>query len=257
MSKEKKNISEDFEKEFSDADLDLDISGEESYGDYFADKKDADDGDDFQKEFKAVFEEEPVEKPKNKKFAIVNPDGATSGMYDWARCVIMSVAVVVFILTFVFRLVEVDGSSMNDTLANQDRVIVTNLFYTPSNNDIIVISSTENYNKPIIKRVIAKEGQTVRLDYENDKIFVDGIELTEPYIKGRTIVNDERNENNLAQFEDGSFVIPEGKLFVLGDNREVSLDSRSKTIGLVDVKNVIGKAQFVAFPFNHFGYLYD
>ena len=166
-------------------------------------------------------------------------------------------AVVVFILTFVFRLVEVDGSSMNDTLANQDRVIVTNLFYTPSNNDIIVISSTENYNKPIIKRVIAKEGQTVRLDYENDKIFVDGIELTEPYIKGRTIVNDERNENNLAQFEDGSFVIPEGKLFVLGDNREVSLDSRSKTIGLVDVKNVIGKAQFVAFPFNHFGYLYD
>ena len=224
MSKEKKNISEDFEKEFSDADLDLDISGEESYGDYFADKKDADDGDDFQKEFKAVFEEEPVEKPKKKKFAIVNPDGATSGMYDWARCVIMSVAVVVFILTFVFRLVEVDGSSMNDTLANQDRVIVTNLFYTPN---------------------------------ENDKIFVDGIELTEPYIKGRTIVNDERNENNLAQFEDGSFVIPEGKLFVLGDNREVSLDSRSKTIGLVDVKNVIGKAQFVAFPFNHFGYLYD
>jgi signal peptidase I len=146
-------------------------------------------------------------------------------------------------------LVDVDGTSMNDTLETNDKVVVTNLFYQPNNNDIVVISHGAEYKKPIIKRVIAKEGQTLKLDKENDRIIVDGIVIDEPYIKGTTFSGNYGN-NEIPD------VIPEGKIFVMGDNRQVSLDSRSTEIGLIDVKDVIGKAQIVAFPFNHFGYLY-
>ena len=119
---------------------------------------------------------------------------------------------------------------MDYTLATNDKVIVTNLCYTPHNNDIVVISHGAEYQKPIIKRVIATEGQSIELDYENDRIIVDGYDIPN--------------------------VVPKGKIFVMGDNRKVSMDSRSSEIGLIDVENVIGKAQFVLFPFNHFGYLY-
>ena len=182
-------------------------------------------------------------------FVVAKPDGFMSGVYDWIRCIVFAIAIVVICLTFVFRLVDVEGTSMNDTLETNDKVVVTNLFYTPHNNDIVVISHAEEYEKPIIKRVIAVEGQTIKLDYENEKIIVDGIEISEPYIKGTTFSG---NFGNSIIPE----VIPEGKIFVMGDNRQVSLDSRSTKIGLIDVDDVIGKAQLVAFPFNHFGYLY-
>lgn len=258
MSNEKPNNNrEDYEHDFTDVDLALDLNSD--YHDEYQSQEPGKDNEEFQKEFRAVFEGKDEEAQKSKKkFLAANPDGAVAGIYDWIRCVILAVTIVVFCLTFVFRLVEVDGTSMMDTLENHDKVIVTNMFYTPHNNDIIVISHATNYDHPIIKRVIATGGQTVRLDYENDKIFVDGIELSEPYIKGSTFSNNgSEDENYLAHDDQGNFVIPEGKLFVLGDNRKVSLDSRSAKIGLIDVNDVIGKAQFVAFPFNHWGYVYD
>lgn len=183
------------------------------------------------------------------KIAISDPDGAVSGIFDWIRCIIFAVAIVILCLTFVFRLVNVDGSSMYDTLSTKDKVIVTNFMYTPKTNDIVVISHGAQYANPIIKRVIATEGQTLEIDYENDRIIVDGIVIKEPYIDGSTF------EGNIGDNEI-PYVIPEGKIFVMGDNRKVSLDSRSTKIGLIDVKDVIGKAEFVAFPFDHFGYLY-
>lgn len=184
-----------------------------------------------------------------KGFVAAKSDGAMAGMFDWIKCVIFAVSIVVVCLIFVFRLVDVEGTSMNDTLSSKDKVIVTNLMYTPHNNDIVVISHGAEYEKPIIKRVIAVSGQSIVLDKENDKIIVDGIEIDEPYIKGTTFSGNYGN-NEIPE------VIPEGKIFVMGDNRKVSLDSRSTEIGLIDVKDVIGKAQFVAFPFDHFGYLY-
>lgn len=221
--------------------------------------------DEFQKEFRAVFDDTAeAENKKKEKFEIVNPDGAASGVFDWIRCVIFAVVIVVFCLTFFVRIVEVDGTSMMDTLSNKDKVIVTDLFYTPHNDDIIVISHAQDYSKPIIKRVIATEGQTVKLDFKNEKIYVDGLELSEPYIKGTTfsgIGSIDDIEKVVTPTDTGdssiSFIVPEAELFVMGDNRGVSMDSRNPKIGLIDVKNVIGKAQVVAFPFNHFGYLYD
>lgn len=183
------------------------------------------------------------------KIAVSNPGGAVAGIFDWIRCIIFAIAIVIVCLTFVFRLVNVDGSSMFDTLSSDDKVIVTNFMYTPKTNDIVVISHGAQYANPIIKRVIATEGQSVKLDYENDRIIVDGIVIEEPYIDGSSFCGN-IGDNEIPD------VIPEGKIFVMGDNRKVSMDSRSTKIGLIDVDDVIGKAQFIAFPFDHFGYLY-
>lgn len=261
MSKDISNKYDDeLENEFSDLDLALDMDYDEKNT-----SKSKKFDDNFKEEFKAAFEEVPEEKgvrknkAKDKKIQTANPDavkfeaenseGLTAGIYDWIRCVIFAIAIVVICLTFVFRLVEVDGSSMDDTLQNRDKVIVTNLFYTPHDSDIVVISHGEKYNKPIIKRVIATEGQTIKLDYKNDRIIVDGVVIPESYIKGTTFSNN-IGDNEIPE------VIPKGKIFVMGDNRQVSLDSRSKQIGLIDVNNVIGKAQVVAFPFDRIKYLY-
>lgn len=249
MSKEKPNNTyEELEKDFSDVDLALDVNPE-----MYAETGESRSGkirENFQEEFKAVFSDDPKAEGDKRQMKVVSSDSMAAGVFDWIRCVIFAIAIVVVCLTFVFRLVEVDGGSMNDTLFSGDKIIVTNLFYTPHNNDVVVISHGSKYAKPIIKRVIAVEGQTVKLDYENEKIFVDGIEISEPYIKGTTFSGN-WGDNHIPD------VIPEGKIFVMGDNRLVSMDSRSTEIGLIDVENVIGKAQVVVFPFNHFGYVYD
>ncbi len=184
-----------------------------------------------------------------KTFRVAKNDGAMSGFYDWIRCILFAISIVIVCLIFLFRLVDVEGSSMDTTLETNDKVIVTNLFYTPHNNDIVVISHGASYDKPIIKRVIATAGQTLKLDYEHDRIIVDGAVIPEPYVNGSTF------GGVYADYEIPE-VIPEGKIFVMGDNRKVSLDSRKEKIGLIDVDSVIGKAQFVLLPFDNFGYLY-
>ena len=166
--------------------------------------------------------------------------------FEWMQAIISAVIIVVLILTYAFRMVEVSGSSMEDTLLSEDRVVVTSLFYTPQPGDIVVISHGEVYDKPIIKRVIATEGQSLQIDFNAGKVIVDGVELDEPYIKNPT--------TNRGDLEIPS-VIPKGKVFVLGDNRAVSQDSRYRVIGLIPVENIIGKAQFIVFPFDRMGKL--
>lgn len=172
---------------------------------------------------------------------VINNNAVSLNLYDWVNSIIVAVVAVVILLTFCFRLIDVDGRSMEPTLINTDKVIVTNLFYTPNNGDVVVISHGEKYDKPLIKRVIATEGQTLDIDFENCKIYVDGALIDEPYIQGETI------EGN-ADIPD---VVPEGKVFVLGDNRPVSLDSRSREVGLIDEESIIGKAQFVIIPHSY------
>ena len=244
------NDNKDYDRDY---DLALDINPE-MYLDKDKKRSKKSDDDDYyiykSEEVEKPVEEEPKKTKDGKNyFVAAKQDGGVASVYDWIRCIVFAIAIVVICLTFVFRLVDVDGTSMNDTLQTKDKVIVTNLFYQPNNNDIIVISHGEKYPKPIIKRVIAKEGQTLKLDTENNRIIVDGVVIDEPYIKGTTF-SGSYSDYDIPE------VIPEGKLFVMGDNRQVSLDSRSSEIGLIDVKDVIGKAQVVAFPFDHFGYLY-
>ena len=120
--------------------------------------------------------------------------------------------------------------------------------YTPQYGDIVVISHGQNYSEPIIKRVIATEGQALSINYTTGQVSVDGVILDEPYIKGKTI--------KLKHSLDIPDRIPEGYVFVMGDNREGSLDSRSTDIGLIPVENIIGKAEWRIYPFDTIGYLY-
>lgn len=169
-------------------------------------------------------------------------------LFDCVNSLLIAMIAVVFLLTFVVRQVTVDGDSMTDTLQSGDRLFITNFMYTPQCGDIVIVSHGQSYNRPIIKRVIATGGQSLDIDYETGEVSVDGIVLKENYIKGTTI--------KLRDPTDIPDKIPEGYIFVMGDNREGSLDSRSNEIGLIPVENVIGKAQVRVYPLANFGSVY-
>lgn len=161
--------------------------------------------------------------------------------FEWIHAIIMAIVFVVLLLTFVFRMINVDGTSMLDTLKDQDKVIVTNYYSPPENGDIVVISHGQEYAKPIIKRVIATEGQTIDINFETNQVIVDGVILDEPYIKEPT---EKKGDVELP------LIVPEDYVFVMGDNRNGSTDSRFHMIGLINTDDIIGKAECVIFPFS-------
>lgn len=172
--------------------------------------------------------------------------GAIAEVYEWIEAIAFALAIVVLLFTFVFRIVSVSGRSMEPTLHDKNRVLVSCLFYTPAENDIIIIVNPEDaeYNKPLVKRVIATGGQSIQI--------VDGV----VYVDGEAKIIDglETIQNPGSAFDFSQPVyIPEGYVFVLGDNRNDSLDSRDPRIGLVDVNYIIGKVNFRIFPFDQFG----
>lgn len=193
----------------------------------------------------------PAQEPEKKRLAM-NPSAASTSLYDWLKSILITFAVIVACFVLVFRIVRVDGPSMNATLENGDMLILTNIFYTPHDGDIVVVSHTEEHAEPIIKRVIATEGQTLELDYENDRVIVDGVVLNETYLNNGVTFGAPIPDYEIPD------VVSEGKVFVMGDNRNESMDSRDHRIGLVNASDIIGKAQFVVFPWNgRFGYLYN
>ena len=164
-------------------------------------------------------------------------------LYDLIRTLI----VILLIFLLFFRINIVSGDSMYPTLYDGDYLLLLgNLFYQePEQGDIVVISKkTFDNGKPIVKRVIAKEGQTVDIDFENGIVYVDGQALEENYINSPT-TNREGMEFPLT--------VDEGCIFVLGDNRGVSRDSRSPQIGLIDKREVLGKVIYLFLPGMHHG----
>lgn len=164
---------------------------------------------------------------------------------DWMETLILYCFVALLLLSFVFKLVAVDGNSMNPTLENGQKLITTNLFYTPKYGDVIIFQNPDAINKKVlVKRVIATEGQTVAIDFDNGIVKVDGEVLDEPYIKDIT--------TNRLDFYQSEVVVPEGCVFVMGDNRNNSTDSRSNAVGMVPVDTIIGKVLFRIAPFTFF-----
>lgn len=171
----------------------------------------------------------------------LNQSELVATVFDWLGSLFMALVIVLLIMTFGFRIIDVDGKSMEPTLIDTDKVAITDLFYTPHNGDIVIISHAEEYQKPLVKRVIATAGQEFRIDYDKNEVYVDGEKLDEPYIQGVTVHGD-IPESEL------NGVVPEGKVFVMGDNRGISLDSRYRQIGFIDESYIIGKAQLDVIP---------
>lgn len=166
---------------------------------------------------------------------------AGADLYEWVQALVWSVLTVVLIFTFVVRLIGVDGHSMVPTLQDGDRLLVLNdlLCGGYEQGDIVVLRKESFLEEPIVKRVIATEGQTVMIDYTSGSVYVDGELLDEPYINELTFL-DEGMEFPL--------VVPENQVFVMGDNRNNSNDSRNTQLGTVDVRYIIGKANLLVFP---------
>lgn len=174
-----------------------------------------------------------------------------ASIYEYLEIFCYALALMMFMLIFVFRYVSVDGGSMLATLEDKDKLIISNLFYTPETGDIVVINpeSHSESQEPIIKRVIATEGQTVFIDYANWAVYVDGEKLDEPYIEAmrpKTITGD----IDYSIWMDGTdvekytreFVVGKDMVFVMGDNRNNSKDSRSSEYGEMNVNRILGRA---------------
>ena len=178
---------------------------------------------------------------KNKQTAEKAEEKNGRDLYEWVQALVCSVLAVVLIFTFGIRLIGVDGTSMLQTLQDGDRLLVLNslLHDNYQAGDIVVLRKDSFMQEPIVKRVIATGGQTVDINFDSGAVFVDGEELDEPYINERTYTP-EGTEFPLK--------VPEGSIFVMGDNRNGSSDSRHYMLGTVDNRYVIGKAILLAFP---------
>ncbi len=172
------------------------------------------------------------------------PGSEYSDVYGWMQSLVAALLVCALVFAFLVRIIGVVGSSMEHTFSDGDRVVISNLFYEPKQGDVVVLRKLSFMEEPIIKRVIAVAGQTVDIDFEEGIVYVDDKPLDEPYIA----------EPTLSPIDfDGKIIVPENCVFVMGDNRNYSKDSRDSTIGCVDERYVMGKVLLRLLPFEKFG----
>ena len=179
----------------------------------------------------------------------------SNSLFEWYDSILKALIIILILITFLFKVCTVVGNSMNNTLYNNERIVISNFLYTPKENDIIVFHQTgEILNEPCVKRVIATGNKWVKIDYDN-KIL---------YVSSDNIFNEDDivDESTYAFFDTDNYrhqsgiyeiYVPEGKLFVMGDNRNNSLDSRYSSIGLIDEKTVLGKVIFRIAPSDRVG----
>ena len=167
-------------------------------------------------------------------------------LYFWLGTAAAVLTALILLFTFVGRVIVVDGISMLPTLEHGDLLLLQSVGYTPRQGDVVVLTKEfEDADGPIVKRVIATGGQHVAIDYAAGTVTVDGVALDEPYIN-------EPMERPMGE-SITDVVVPEGSIFVMGDNRNHSSDSRDVTLGTVDERYVLGRALWVILPFQDFG----
>ncbi len=167
-------------------------------------------------------------------------------LFDWVSSIMAAFVVIFIIFAFAFRVVQVSGESMTDTLDDGDWLLVSHRENDIRFGDIVVATSPTYDGGPVIKRVIGVEGDEIYIDYDKGLVYVNGEILDEPYTKTLT-----------TRYYDVEFpvTVPEGCVFLMGDNRNGSLDSRSTKIGMVDERYVLGKVLVRIFPFEKIDYI--
>lgn len=163
---------------------------------------------------------------------------------DWLGTLCVTVLLCVLFTTFIGRMAVVHGISMEDTLTENDMVLLWSMGYEPKQGDVVACNC-DGLGKIIIKRVAAVGGQEINIDFQSGKVYVDGSEF---YIDGI--------DNFTSDSESGlsyPLRVPEGKYFVLGDNRQHSTDSRNTLVGFVDREDIIGKAVMRMLPIRRLG----
>ncbi len=158
-----------------------------------------------------------------------------------------AICMVMLLFTLFCRVVTVDGNSMRETLHHHDKIFVSGLFYTPTKGDVVILRTDSFGDEALVKRVIATEGDIVDIDFDTWTVYVNGEALDEPY------VNFEEGARMTGEGTDVvyPYTVGEGEMFVMGDNRNHSTDSRY--FGTVDTRNCLGKVYFRLFPFSGFG----
>lgn len=165
--------------------------------------------------------------------------GPVGLVYDVVSIFTTALVIIALLFTFVIRFVGVDGSSMEPTLNHGDWLVVSAINNNIEVGDIVISTQPNSFNEPLVKRVIAKGGQTIDINFESGDVFVDGKKLNEPYIKELT---------HTSEGVSFPLTVPEGTLFLMGDNRNGSTDSRSNLVGCVDERYVLGVVQYRLTP---------
>lgn len=181
---------------------------------------------------------------KKDKSELTFREKAIINLYDMASVLTVALVTIMLIFTFVFRIVGVVGSSMVPTLHDGDWLMVSAYDSKPQYGQVVIVTQPNWFNEPIVKRIIATENQTVDIDFSSGKVYVDGVLLNEPYINNPTI------NNEGVQFP---VTVPEGHVFVMGDNRQGSTDSRSDKIGFIDENYILGVVKYRMFAGDEYG----
>ncbi len=183
--------------------------------------------------------------------------------YELTETILICIFVISLIFTYILRMASVDGDSMLDNFVSGDRVIAAHFHSELKTGDVVLIYADDAYllsengslikneglDKQIIKRVIATEGQTLDIDFVSGHVFVDGKQLDEDYVKGLT------HKDNGAFTGQYPLTVPEGFVFVMGDNRQVSKDSRSLDVGFIKEDEILGKVKLRYYPFDRFSFI--